>query len=408
MKIKLVILILLMCMGSAARTVRANTPPALLVPAEAEKLAGIREAVTGPFPGLLFVPQVENQTSDEKYRQPYHTLCAVYTAEKAKDAVIGYVLRFRVYAPNAGSLPLARRAARLLLLLHGENRERLGYEHPKTLPVIDVWLSGQAGAGLSSDIGGEQFGSQIYIYRIFAERSPAEWAREIAHEYGHFALPGVTGFTEPEAWANGVLGERLFLLWLQEDLERPRLQPADIPFVTPPELAAYCEKQCAPLIRRIAQYGPDTKAMARRDAADMEAFVGLALYCDTVYGSRGLRNAFAYTESSQGDSFLRAPDFLRGMASSLQSAAEWTAALPCPDASAKQETFYLLLPKGAWTAAASDSISRREVDGGAKSEISWTKTGLEVRQSGWHKITLIRAKTNGRPLLLTFRKRETK
>ena len=385
---------------AAAHSARGAAPPPLLVPAEVEKLAGAKEIFGEPYPGLLFTPQESSDASDEKNHQPYHAVCAIYAAESAGGAIIRYTRRFLVHAPDADSLPLAKRVGRLLALLHGENRERLGYEHPKMTPTVDVWLSRQAGAGLDADIGGEQFGNQIYLCRIFAERSPTEWAREVAHEYGHFALPGVTGFTEPEAWANGVLGERIFLKWLRQDLLRERLKPADIPFITPQQLEDYFDAQITPLILKIAQSGPNPKLLAQKDAAGMDALIGLLLACDSLYGSRQLRDIFACAVSSHGDGFLYAPDLLRAVAVSLSDAVEWAVSPPLP-ITPRQETFSVFMPKGNWTVSANGSTRWRLAE--TTQNASFTPTTLTVHAPGWRKITL--TNTGGKPLSLTFRKK---
>ena len=382
------------------RSARGDALPALLVPAEAEKLAGAKEWIGGAFPGLLVVPQSGTDDSDEKNHQPYHVVCAAYAADTAGGAIVRYTRRFLVHAPDADSLPLAKRTAKLLLLLHGENRQRLGYEHPMRTPCLDVWLSRQAGAGLDADIGGEQFGSQIYLYSIFTERAPIEWAREIAHEYGHYALPGVTGFTEPEAWANGVLGERLFLKWLREDSLRDWLKSADIPFITAAQLADYFERQIAPLISKIALNGPNLKRLAQKDAAGMDAFIGLALACDSLYGSRELKDIFACITSSQGDSFLRGPDFARAIAVSLTSVSQWTITPPLLDSTAKTQTFFAFLPKGDWTVSADNSAHWRLAE--ETKSATFTETRLTVHASGWRKISVMGM--NGKAPALTFRK----
>ena len=402
MKLKVVLFVLSFGAWGLASSISAFGAdlPALLVPVEAEKFAGAKEAIGGPFPGLLLVPSEGGDDSDAKNHQPYHAVCAVYAAESANGALFRYTRRFLVHAPDAASLPLAKRTAKLLLLLHGENRERLGYEHPKITPTVDVWLSGQTGAGLDADIGGEQFGSQIYLYSIFTERSSIEWAREIAHEYGHFALPGVTGFTAPEAWANGVLGERLFLKWLRQDLLRERLKSADIPFTSVAQLDAFFDRQIMPLIQHFAQNGPDAKTLARKDAAGMDALVGLVLACDSMYGSRRLTDIFACAVSSRGDGFLRAPDFARAVTVSLQGATEWSVASPLAE-TAKAQTFFAFLPKGVWTVIADAAARWRFAD--AAKNADFTPTMLTIRAAGWRKITL--TGTGGKSPSLTLRKR---
>jgi hypothetical protein len=44
-----------------------------------------------------------------------------------------------------------------------------------------------------------------------ATASPEEWLRQVAHEWGHYALPMMGRFSEPEPDAAGALGEALFL-----------------------------------------------------------------------------------------------------------------------------------------------------------------------------------------------------
>ena len=45
--------------------------------------------------------------------------------------------------------------------------------------------------------GAEQYQDNIYVYDIGQPRTAAEWAREVAHELGHYLLPAVGDFDEP-------------------------------------------------------------------------------------------------------------------------------------------------------------------------------------------------------------------
>lgn len=80
-------------------------------------------------------------------------------------------------------------------------------------------------------------GRDLYLYAAGVACPPGEWLRELAHEYGHIALPGIGGFTRTDdPWADGELGELLFIKWLAasgesvlpwsvkeaEDIARPR------------------------------------------------------------------------------------------------------------------------------------------------------------------------------------------
>ena len=389
MNIKVVLIFFIGFALSAASCARTQTLPAQIVPAELERWPAEREISGEPYPGLLLIPHDVTNDTDSKYNQPYHNVCGVYTAVKSGGGITHYERRFLVHAPDADSLPLAKRVARLLLLLYGANNERMRFDHPRTAPTVDVWLDRAEGAGLDADTGGEQFRNQIYFYKIFTERSPAEWAREVAHEYGHYALPGISGFAAPEEWANGVLGEKLFLKWLHDDLMANRLKPAAIPFVTPAQFEEYITRQVNPLVQRIAREGPNTKALSERGAAGMEAFVGLALYIDSVYGSKGLFDTFSYTEAPQGGVFAKTGDFVRGLELSLRSALEIRLSAPVPNA-ALTDSFFIFLPRGTWTAAAEGPVKKWELANEPKGLLSQTPSSVETSRAEWRKMTLRR------------------
>ena len=137
--------------------------PAQLLPSAVDRQDADKEVVAAPTPGLLLIPRSQQQVTDEKYKQRYHTACYVYAGELSAATSTGqpvnYIRRFVVYAPEADSLPLVKRASRLLLLLYGLNANRLHTDHPFHQSV-DVWLSGQGAASSSPDAGGEQFKNQ--------------------------------------------------------------------------------------------------------------------------------------------------------------------------------------------------------------------------------------------------------
>lgn len=391
--------------ASAVLTTRADTLPERLTTTELQNLDADKTSVSGAFPGLLLVPQGTRNSVDGKYNQPYHAACYIYAAQHAagQDAIIGYARRFIVHVPEADNLPLAQRVARLLLLIYGENSTRMHYDHPTDLATVDVWLTRSAGAGLSPDVGGEQTKNQIYIYDLAAERKPIEWAREVAHEYGHFALPGVSGFTAPEEWGNGVLGERLFLKWLAEDMRAGRIKPEEIPFVTPEQIGDYLNRQVMPLLRRIAREGVDAGAMRRKDASGMDTFTGVALYTDTVYGSKALLDAFAYTTPKEGNVFIQSPDFLRGLQGALNDATQFTLSLPLPGLN----TFFVFLPRGEFHVSAEGTTRSWQFPLDSKFVHTTGKDTLLVTHSDWRKITVSPTHASDTPMRLTFRRRGT-
>jgi hypothetical protein len=397
------------------RTVAAQPPPAILLPdlTATRPDAFATETITGAFPGMLLVPQEEPQDQDGKYAQSYHAACYVYVGvPKPGDPnghVERYIRRFAVHAADRDTLPLTKRTARLLLLLYGENHARLHFDHPYN-ETVDVWLSRQsipAGAGM--DAAGEQFKNQIYLYNIAATRPPAEWAREIAHEFGHYALPGVSGFREPEEWANGVLGERLFLKWLHEDLRAALLKPDDIPFVTPLELGDYIGKQVTPLIRRIAfaHDSYDAAPLSRTDAVAMDNYTALALYLDTVYGSPMLLNALQYTEPKPGSTFVTAPDFLRGTLAALRGATELNITPPVFAGGHTVDNLLVYLPAGEWTGVPEGNLRTWEVRTEGRGIHAEGKSGLLITRPDWRRLSLTYNPATVQPPRLTLRKKES-
>src|SRR5262249_23113110 len=152
---------------------------------------------------------------DPKEISLFRALCKVEIADGG-----GYVQRFRIHSPERAFTPISKKAGRFLALLWGMANRRFGRDCSRLRDdAIDVWLTS------TGEAGGEQLNSSVYLYNINADRSGIEWARELAHEYGHYLLPGASGYTSPENWSNGLLGERLFLSWLKDDLDSSRIDP---------------------------------------------------------------------------------------------------------------------------------------------------------------------------------------
>lgn len=398
--------LLLLLWGGAVLPGWSAVPPVQLLPFEVSKQEGDKEMVTAPTPGLLLVPHSEQSASDEKYKQRYHLTCYVYIGEMSAASATGlpnsYQRRFAIHAPEAETLPLAKRVARLLLLLYGLNHERLHYDHAFH-QTVDVWLSAQKAASSAVDVGGEQFTNQIYLYNILSERRPIEWTREVAHEYGHYALPGVSGFKAPEEWANGVLGERLFLKWMQDDLNAGRIKADDIPFIKPEELEEYLSKQVTPLIRRIERDGIVASQFMRRDTAAMDLYTGLVLYVDGVLGTNALLDALSYTQPKSEGTFIQAPDFLRGVETSLQGANEITYTAPPMGREGRKEgkvDFWVYLPRGEFTAETTGSASSWVFAADTKIVHPIGKNGFLINHSDWRKLTLRFADNSDKPARL--------
>lgn len=304
-------------------------------------------------------------------RQMYHLELLGYTAPVDDSS-----LRFRIYAPETSDAELAEKVGRFYLLLYHEVHRHLHFDHPSQQPV-SVWLSPTNYA--NADVGGEQFRDQIYIYNIYAKRSSIEWCRELAHEYGHYILPGVTGYTAPEPWANGVLGERLFLYWLWRDVKNGEIPLSSLPFCTRDDLEAYLNLQIFPLISRIAFAQRFSSSwLSRTDAAGMDNYTALCLYIDAVYGSHTLLEAMAFTEPSTTNPLVTAPDFMNGFYKAMQNLSSITISMPpIPQ---PFHRLLLYLPAGHWHILSNMAWQVADPKLVIKNHL------LFVPQAGWHVI----------------------
>lgn len=377
-------LCLLLLLPSLRSQADDTLPPAELVAGELKGIGAEKEMLDGLFPGLLLTVRSHDPLFDPRYQQPYRATCSAYIARRPSggDSAANYSRRFEVHVPDSEALPTAKRVVRLLLLLQGEMQSHLRTDHPARYQTVSVWLTRRVERGLSPDTGGEQFKDQIYIYNLFADRRAVEWGREVAHEYGHFALvPGAIGFTAPEDDSNGVLGERLFLKWLWTDLHAGRLRAEDLPFLTPDMLDTYAALQITPLLRRLAREGPAAAQLAKRDADGMDYYTGLMLYLDTLYGSRQLQDIRACTLPSQAGEFVHAPDFLRGAVQSLTETANQTLHFTGLSADNKTAVITAYLPRGEYVLRAEGKIDSWQSADPALH--TGSRTSLSVARSGW-------------------------
>jgi hypothetical protein len=200
-----------------------------------------------------------------------------------------YVRRFAVHAPERDLLGLSRKVATFLAVLWGLADARLGRLNARLRAgALDVYLC-RDGAG-----GGEQSRRSVYVFDVVANRSDLEWARTLAHEFGHFVLPGPSGFTEPESWSNGLLGERLFLGWLRDELTARPEGVSAVPFVDRDDLVEYCARQTDALVARMCARGPDRALLAGADSRAMDEATALLLHAARVHGPAVLQEVLVY------------------------------------------------------------------------------------------------------------------
>ena len=242
------------------------------------------------------------------------------------------VLLFEVHAQRQPLYAYAERACRLLFACYRLAHTRLGLEHSlrygRTLRVF-LMTEGKPGA--------EQQRNLLYLYDLHKRVPPREWVRELTHEYGHWIIPPINSFVEPEAWANGDLGERWFILHIFEAIRRGELEPAILMGASVEEMEAYLKRAYTPLVERIAREGLNPARWRSRQRAGYEEYLALALYADRLYGSERLGRAMRIAGGVEPD------DFLNGLRESLLERETLTLNLPA-------NPCWVLLPKGlkAW------------------------------------------------------------
>lgn len=240
-------------------------------------------------------------------------------------------LRFRVYAMTQGpDAQPATSMARMLIRLWKLNVDKLRLDHSEAFGnrVVDVYLrtDGKAGGEQRFDadvVNGRSVNvNTITIFDIGSFTDPLEMAREVAHEYGHASLPPVGGYTAPEDWANGLLGERLFLKWLREEVRAGRLTPDDTMGATLAQLSRYVDQRVTPAIRRIRERGPDPVALARRDEAGMEAYVAHVLASEELLPPGQFLRSMLLNTENQADAVPAA------VVAAAAEVPRWTLAVP--------------------------------------------------------------------------------
>jgi len=275
---------------------------------------------------------------------------------------------------------LARDVLDLLLRLYALTKEHLGRE-----PMFGQ--EGRLAAWIcpEGEAGGEQWKDNLYLYEADAPRPPLEWLREIAHEYGHHVLPAAGGFTEPEGWSGGFLGERLLVRWLLEASPKGNLWPGD------PEVERYLKASVESPIRLFIREGPYSSLLRRTSGQAMDAYLGLVLMTEALYGSETLRDAFDAQTGSAPRRFLEALERVLNVRPPKSIVLPPDAALPGNNPGSKQERliYRLYLPKGSYRLIA-PTQSLAKVSGAialnGRKPVPW-KQPLAV-SSGWHRLEI--------------------
>ena len=206
-----------------------------------------------------------------------------------------YTLRFRTYVQDRSMADdVGPIVTRMLLQLWGYNVRILKLEHSERYfrQLVDVYLCTEGKAGGEQLFGEDptnvdaqgrpRKSNQIYIYKLETFKNPLERAREVAHEYGHATLPAIGGYKTPEYWANGNLGEMIYLTWMRNELRSQRMLTIDTLGAKVNELDQYVATKVDPLMVKAAQTQPSASVLGK----EMNAFLGLASFVHQCFPAR--------------------------------------------------------------------------------------------------------------------------
>ena len=208
-----------------------------------------------------------------------------------------YVLRFRVFSQDRKPDDAASKVARMSLRLWEQLVMQLGSDHQAVQTgknFVDIYLAWGGIAGgeqaFTEDVEFDSVSKRpfvtkanaITIYDIGSYSKPIEMARELAHEYGHATIPAVGGFETPEDWANGYLGEKLYMRWLRDAMVDGTVSSDDVMGAKVTEVDEWVGKNVTPLVIEAASRPPDMKLLDGKGKKAMDAYLGLVLYADSI------------------------------------------------------------------------------------------------------------------------------
>jgi hypothetical protein len=244
---------------------------------------------------LLLRANVERLPEPKK--SPLHEWAFEYISYgMARETVEeGYNLRIRVYNQYRKSEnDPTDEVLQLLMRLWDFNRWRLNSDHNPAwhMRAVDVYLCAGGEPGAEQKILEDPFVqtlgtvpprvNNIYVYSVPTLTDRLEFAREVAHEYGHATWPGYGGFTKPENWASGDMAERVFLMWLMQEQQAGRLRPTDMMQVPLKDMVDFYDYRIRPDLRRVGLKGPDLDRLAKKDEEGYSELLGLCSYAAAI------------------------------------------------------------------------------------------------------------------------------
>ena len=331
-------------------------------------LSGDKTEVNGLLRAMIVIPL--ESSLPQKIETRKHLVASQHLQVYIREGQV-YIKRFEIHLVDAELTPIGKRIGQFLALIWCEANKHFGSESPALRHgVAHVWLTRQGEAG------GEQIANQIYIYDVTGMRTDMEWAREITHEFGHYILPGASGYTDPESWSNGIFGERLFLHWLRESVINKQIDEKQLQFVTLDMLDEFELKQTGALLNRFRRTGPDHTLLGQNSKASLNSFTGLMISISETYGA---------------PTIYRLLEFLRGIPSEakgttfLEAFELWAGNQPVLNVSVPREGAKLYFPTGRFLLSGCEEKDIQLL--ASTASVTLKSKLLTVSKPGWYTLT---------------------
>jgi hypothetical protein len=232
------------------------------------------------FQTIIITPDsaLPSEVDDPVDGWPFNRAMYIYSTDGADKATLLCTIHYQ----TGDYAAIARRMGALLALLDKVYTEKMLVSRADDSYAFDVWLCPTAPVSN----GGEQWRNNIYFYDVTDSRSSIEWIREIAHEFSHLAFHAVGGsYTNPEAFANGYLGERLLVRWISRGAGGGGQSLESVWRGTFAGYYNFNRLLIAPPIADFKAFGLNKSRLKERDAKGMRYLIGMMLTIDDRFGS---------------------------------------------------------------------------------------------------------------------------
>lgn len=241
---------------------------------------------------------ISNEVCDISHDGNRYTLLAGLYGPSGRQ-----VQRYANVCYTAGSRSVAESVCVTISILRSQQLARLRQ------PVRLAWDTDTASIWITEeksripDVVGETRTTNVTYFDVTSQKDTNEFARVIAHEWGHLALQAARGFSSPEPDSAGHVGEALGLQWLSGTAIKGNINPV----VPSPGFVAATRNR---FDKALIATPPGTAGFVKRNAQGMYAYIGAIQHVADTYGDAFLGRIFKAVDADSQDSFLTAWAFV--------------------------------------------------------------------------------------------------